>query len=387
MATDWRLLRGPERRPPEPDRDPQLRRIAAWLELVQWWQWAVAACVEPRGPRTSHLALKLVTEPVRVWLWLARGERVPDRLEALHRARRALPEEEAAIGRALALARALHRSPEPPLADVLPALVRLSARIASLIGDEIEAAGVTEVELVGADPAQLVHPEGGWEPLPGLAGARASAPLPLVDWRALTWSRMPDESLVPVPGDPGDPAALAVAGGRLEGPYPALRFGPLLVLASAVRWRTRLRALASPATDPVSFALVAGESAARFPNVAGWSVQDTARRAVAERGAWLESGAGQAGGDDRGRRLGQLLGAARAGLLAESVARGEPRLPVTARATVRLLAAHSSAAEDVGEQALEALRAYADAHVQPGEQTVLALREVVGALPVYAGTD
>jgi DNA-binding NarL/FixJ family response regulator len=50
----------------------------------------------------------------------------------------------------------------------------------------------------------------------------------------------------------------------------------------AERWRSRLRAVTCPVTDPVSFALVAGGTVARFPNVDGWSAEHAARRAVAE---------------------------------------------------------------------------------------------------------
>ena len=58
------------------------KSLAAWLELVTWWRWAFTVCVDRSGPRTAHLCLKLVTEPVRIWLWLAHGERVGRRVSA-----------------------------------------------------------------------------------------------------------------------------------------------------------------------------------------------------------------------------------------------------------------------------------------------------------------
>ena len=74
-TADWRLLRGPDRRPAQQAIDPQERRIGAWLELVQWWQWAFGACAEPASPHAAHLCLKLVAEPARIWLALAHDER------------------------------------------------------------------------------------------------------------------------------------------------------------------------------------------------------------------------------------------------------------------------------------------------------------------------
>ena len=49
-------------------------------------------------------------------------------------------------------------------------------------------------------------------------------------------------------------------------------------------------------TDPVSFALARGALVANFPNVPGFSIQDTARRALAEHAAWLGASMGDRGG-------------------------------------------------------------------------------------------
>ena len=279
-AADWRLLRGPERRPAAAGRDPQETRIAAWLELVYWWRLVFDACVDPGGPHTSTLCVKLVAEPARIWLWLAHRERVESRADALARAIGRLPEEEEALRRALAWQRALPRSADAPLAEALPALMRLSSRIARLIADEVEAEGSTGVRLLGTDPPRLI----------GAEGAHPPAGLPLCDWRALAFPPPPDESFVPLPGDPGDPAVLAEATAAQRGrSYGAFRAGGIMVLAAPGHplERTRQRAIKCPASDPASFALAEGSRIARFPNVRGWSAADTARRAVAEHRARL----------------------------------------------------------------------------------------------------
>jgi hypothetical protein len=93
-TADWRLLRGPDRRPRAPARDSQSRRIAAWLELVYWWRWVFPACIDPAGPRTAALCLKLIAEPMRIWLWLTHGEATSTRLDALRAAIRRLDSRE-----------------------------------------------------------------------------------------------------------------------------------------------------------------------------------------------------------------------------------------------------------------------------------------------------
>jgi hypothetical protein len=373
-TADWQLLAGPDRRPREPARDDQLRRIAAWLELVYWWRWAFLVCADATGPRTASVCLKLIAEPARIWLWLAHGERAAGRAEALTRALRRLPEEEVALRRALELDRSLPDLPEPPLAEVLPVLLRLTERISRLIGAELESEGATDVRLAGADPVELILSAGRWRPAPALAGGREPRLLPLTDWRSLVWSLLPDESFAPLPGDPADPDVLGAAAASQEwGPYPALRAGQLLLFASNIAWRTRLRAVQSPASDPVSFALAEGSAVASFPNVRGWSAGDTARRAVAEHGAWLRA----ADADNDGRALARLLTAARAGLFLESVVAGEPELPLTVTETARRLAARSAAMRTVAEDALESYREFARHHTPPPAGMLPAMRKVV----------
>ena len=126
LGADWRLLRGPDRRPAVPPHDAQTRLIAGWLELLFWWRWAVPACMEPRGPRTAALCAKLIAEPTRIWLWLAHGEKCRSRPDVLRAGLRKMPEEEGLLRFALALLESLPDSPQPPLAEALDGLARIS---------------------------------------------------------------------------------------------------------------------------------------------------------------------------------------------------------------------------------------------------------------------
>ena len=367
---DWRRLRGPERRPAESARDPQLRRISAWLELCYWWQWAFPICADPAGPRTASLCVKLVAEPARIWLWLVHGERTGGRVDALERALRVLPEEEQALRCALELQRSLTSSPRPPLAQVIAPLVRLSDRIAARLDEEVAEHGATEVRLVGLDPLEVVHPQGG----------PRSEVLPLCDWKGLVFPRLLDELFFPAPGYPGDWEVLGRAtAADTYGAYAALRTGGLMLLPAA-RSRTTMRAIKCSVVDPVSFALQEGRATAAFPDVPGWSVHDTARRAVVEHLAWL-----RAPEEPGGEALGTLFSAARAALLLESLQDGHPELPLTVTETARRLAARSDTARAVGEDALGRYREFAARRTLPPAATLAALRALVAELPAYSG--
>jgi Nucleotidyltransferase domain len=387
VTAAWRLLSGPERRSPEPARSPQLRRIAAWLELVHWWQWVFPVCIDASGPRTAHLCLKLVAEPVRIWLWLAHGERASGRYDVLRRAMRWMPEEEEALRRALALERSLPGSPEPPLEEILPVLIRLTARIAALIRIQVEGEGVTEVRLAGSDPAEVIRAHARWRPIDSLPGGQDPPQLPLCDWRSLVVPDRPDCTFAPLPADPADRSVLAAAAlSRRPGPQPALSANGIMVLPAADRSRTRLRAVQCPVTDPVSFALAAGERTASFPSVHGWSAGDTARRAVAEHRARLNADPRSwSRKDGAGDELALLLTAARAALFLETIEEGEPLLAVTVTETARQLVARSPANRAAVEEALERYREFAIPLTPPPAEIVSAMRSVVLELPAYAG--
>ena len=390
-TADWRLLRGPDRRPPEPDRGRQLRRIAAWLELVYWWKPIFRACVDRASPRAADVAVKAIAEPARIWLWLAHGERPADREAVLERALRLLPEEEPALRLALRLRRHLRRSPDAPLDDALGAAVRFSERIAELVGREIAGAGADEVRLLG-EAEDAVSPG---EP------DRSRRLIPLADWRAVAYPSAPDETLEPDEGEPSAPDVIARAAKRRAGPYAVLTGRGLMLLPGEDFARTRLRTIQCSATDPVSFALLAGDRTARFPSVPGWSASDWARRAVNEHRAWLlEPGVAGATYDafTRGpaaparagspeaaaRSLGFLLTAVRAALFLDSVESGEPALCLTIAETVRRLSERRPEARGAGEDALTAYREFARGGSRPPEPVLDAMRAAVSSLPAYS---
>jgi hypothetical protein len=357
----WRRVAGPERRP-RPGRWTRAdERIAAWLELQYWWRYAFAESVAPSGLEHPSLCLKLVAEPARVWLALAHRVYPRRRREVLELTRRRLPEEAPTLTAALELLRDLPRRPPARLAEFLPFLVRQSQRI----GRELErhAEGETPVALAGA---------GGAEP-------------PLVDFRALIAPRWTEEKLVLLPHDPADPGGLAkTIAAASDGRQPALRGEALLVLPNGKWPRAILRGVQCPVTDPVSFAVLAGDDTANFPGIPGWSAPDWARRAVAEHRAWLSIEGEPPKTFWAGRQpsnrvtghegFGRLFTAARAALFHQSLEQGRPLLALTPDEVARALGT------PLAEEALAAYRA-GDA----GDQHLFdALARAVRRLPAYA---
>lgn len=380
---DWRLVAGPERRPEVPVHDDQARRVAAWLELQFWWSFAFGMAADPLRPRSAFLCVKLVAEPARALLALD-GEEVFDRRDVLRRALERLPEEEEAITRALALHDGLAHNPSPPVTELLPPFVRLSARIARRLSDEARAAGETEVRLLWNGPGDLTLPPLGFSAAPRTL-------LPLVDWRALVAPSLVDEAFALSPGDPADPAVLGEAArADRAGVYRALSIDDLLLLPALGVWeRAYLRSVQCQASDPVSFALATGARTARFPNVDGWSAEHWARRAVAEHRAWLTDRRERTDTcrrewlDGHGehapptvRGLAKLLTAARAALFLNSLERGQPELCLTTAAVSRRLAASAPSPTAV-RTAFESYRLAIENEHAPDWQTVDALREQV----------
>ena len=348
---------------------------------VAWtWRAAFPFIADPSEPRTASACVKLIAEPARIWLWLAQGERASGGTDALARALPRIPEDEPALRRALELRKALPRLPPPPLAELLPAAVRLSERVAETIADQIADADRTAVRLAG-DPTELIvagEAAGGSRPE---AGAK---PMALADRRALVAPELPDEAFAPVDGAPGDPAVLAGWSGRATGPYPALGAAGLMILPAVPLRRTRLRAVISPASEPAPFAVAAGERVAAFPEVRGWSALDTARRGVSEHRAWLADPSGpNEDRSDGGHQLGRLLSAARAALFLESVEGGEPELCLTVAATGHRLAAPDKATGAVAEEALGCYGEFALTGTQPPPTILTALRRTVLGLRAY----
>jgi predicted nucleotidyltransferase len=376
----WRLLAGPDRRPRPPGYDAQHRRIAAWLQLQWWWRMAFRACLDPSAHWVPYFSVKLVAEPARIWLWLVHGESAGGIADVLARGLERMPEEEPALRRAGALHDALPRQPEPALGETLPVVARLSARIARHLESEVAEAGATEVRLVGGGEEELF---GAFAQRPG-ARTNGFRPrlLPLTDWRSRASTWRPDEAFALLPGDAGDPAALAAtARSARDGLQPALHSAALIVLPTAGvdHGHARLRAVQCSLTDPVSWALVEGGRVASFPGVAGWSARDSAVRAVAEHRAWLRHSAGLVPD-----ALARPFNAARAALFLESLDAGRPELALTMGATARLLGARGEAASDASGEAYESYRAWRLSGERPAPGVAPRLHELVRALPAYS---
>jgi hypothetical protein len=114
-------------------------------------------------------------------------------------------------------------------------------------------------------------------------------------------------------------------------------------------------------------------------------VPDTAARALAEHRAWLDAAQPNGGADGAGEALAMLLGAARVGLFAESLAgEGVPELPLTLTETVSRLAERAPATRTVAEDGLGAYRQFAVSRTAPPADMLAALRGLVRKLPAYA---
>jgi predicted nucleotidyltransferase len=370
-GSPWTHLAGPPVAWPPPPVSAAYRRLASWLQLQWWWRYSFLVATHPELHSAPYNCFKLFAEPARIWLWLAAGKRA-GRRGAIERTTDLLPAEEAVLRRALDLRARLGRSPEPPVADALGWLVRCATRIVGLIEAEIAAEPRTEVDLIGDARS---FPSGIPE------GARAEAePVPFVDWRARVMPRRVDEFLVPLTGDPTDPAAVAAAS-RLAagGVHPVLRRDGLLVLPTE-DLRQALRAVQFADSDPVSFALLEGRSSASFPDVPGWSARDSALRAVAEHRNWL---ALPEQDTPPTLALERLITAARAALFHESVEAAEPRLHLTGAVTLECLADRFPEARGVVDAAAEAI---SGDPIDPGGPDLVALRgarELVSRLPAY----
>lgn len=381
---DWRRLAGPDRRPHVGEYGAQERRIAGWLELGTRWNYAVMAA--RRGGMTdARECAKYVAETARIGIWLEHREEARTRADAVRHALQHLPEE------APALERALRELEAPPgslghLDDVLPFMVRGSARIARALAAQVDGAGATAVRLVGGDPAALVSAPGALDQVP--------RPLPLVDWVARAVSWLPDETFAVTGLDPTRAADLRAAAAPGGGVEPALEADGLLILPRG-RWGS-LRTLQCAVTEPVSFALLQGRAEARFADVPGWSARDCARRAVAEHAGWLAMMSGAipvevsskhtdyAAAAPATRALGGLLSATRAALFFESLDAGDPELALSVAAAGPCLETNHPGMRAVYEEACGHYRTARGGGAEPPPDAVRALRDAVRRLPPYA---
>jgi hypothetical protein len=380
-AATWRLLAGAERRtagPPVPE--PSTRAVHGWLELQNWWRFAFAACDKPDRPRSSYLCVKLIAEAARIWLWISTAEHVSTRQQALARGRIELPEEAEAFERASRLYADLHHARPAPLSEFLPPFLRLSARIAEQLSAQAAPAGSVAVSLIDAAGPTFTLPHGGLPPRDRAPWSSAEPLLPLADWRALVDPIEPDETFAIVDGDPADPETIRATGLSTDrGAYATLSAHGLLLRPTPHWGRGRLRAVHCALTDPVSWALASAETVAQFPNLTGLSIGDTARRARAEHSAWLH----RSEGDRSGPALARTIMAARAALLWQSLADGQPELTLTAAGTVTQLASRAPEAESIAEQAHHAYLDFAWTWEPPPPRVVDRLRRAVLALPAY----
>jgi hypothetical protein len=377
---EWRVIAGPDRRPPRGARGPSDRRVAAWLEMQCWWRQAFAIAADTGRPDAARMCVKLLAEPARIYLELT-GRPVPSgRRSALEAARGAFPEEEETLQRGLGLVERLHTRPEPPLQEAIGYLARMTARVARVVEIDAQAASATEVALVGHGSDPLALAPDGARGLRAL-GVTRDGLVSLVDsWARAAVPYLPDEVFAIVDGDPSDPADLArMIGACGEASYAALR-GPGFLVMPVPATRGVLRAVQCPATDPVSFALADGSNHARFPRLPGLSAEDAARRAVAEHAAWLDRQ--PRGGVRTLRALGSLLTAARAAIFLETVLERRGELPLTMAATARMLGDREGG-EFLAEEAFETYEACRREGTDPHRRIVIVLDRIVRDLPAY----
>ncbi len=360
--------------------DPQQRRVAAWLELQFVWRSAYRYCAHPDWRSGATVPAKLVADSARILLSLTE-EGVPKlRRESLRAAAAAFPDQAGGLSEASEWLSHPHVEGISMLSRAVPICLRLADLIAGQLEADLADHGTLAVRLEGGGEPAL--PLGGWKPPEGLRGS--GPPLPLADWRALVRPALPDEVSVEVEANAADPRSLgALARAAVRGPQPLLRSESTLLLPAEPWWRGALRAIQCRLTDPVTIALLEGSPTARFTDARGWSITDAASRAVAEHAAWI--GRPELRPDHRGTALGATITAARAALLEESCRCNEPVLPLTAAATMRLLA-DQPGARDAAEATAEAYDLFARTWEAPGESLVEAMRGTVLALPAYTAS-
>lgn len=361
--SEWRPLIGTDLLESLESDDSQNRRLAAWLNLQYWWRFAFQACADPGRDHIPLLCVKLLAEPMRLWLWAERGDRVATREAALRRGLSELPEEREVLQIGLDLLRSLPHSPRAPLPEVIGGFLRQSERLTAHMIASADAAGYVDVKLIGSE--ELAATGGVADKMSALEARGWPAELlPLADWRARAVPTVPDETIMLIRASHLDPAVLA-ATARTDGgeAVPALQYNSMLVMPTLSSERGMLRAVQCQPTDPVSIALADGHNVARFPELAGWSALHCARRAVAEHRAWLAAedwtypphgwvGIQRGCSEPTPRTMGLLFTSARAALFLESIAEGRPELAVTLAGVADQLIAREPSRSDVVFSAL-----------------------------------
>ncbi|MEO8575707.1 MAG: nucleotidyltransferase domain-containing protein [Gemmatimonadales bacterium] len=393
VRNEWRNVRGRNRLPTATSVDAQDRRVAAWLDLQYWWRHAFLACADPEWNHVPLLCVKLLAEPVRLWLWLARGEMVATREGALRRGLSEMPEEREAFQLGLDLLSALPHSPRPPMSEVIAALLRQTERLALHMSEATSGAGWIDVKLTGSD--ELTVSDAVLDRMHALTvGGKRCDLVPLADWRARAVPGLADEAILLVHSDSVDPdfiGTMAQADGAMANP--AFRYNSMLLMPTTNPERGILRAVQCELTDPVSLALAGGNVVARFPELRGWSASHCARRAVAEHRAWLSAkayvfpphgwiGVQSSSSDPKTGTVGLLFSAARAALFLESIEEDRAELAVTVAGVAACLVERDGSCRDVVETVLHNYRAFRG--VDKISYPVAPLLAVVRALPAYS---
>lgn len=366
-GTGWKLVSGRDVRPHAVTWDEGERGIVAWGELQLWWRFVFRTAFGERA--VDHLDypwLKVIAEHARVLLWLDHSIVLRSRPAVLATAVQLYPGDEV-------LRRAWRdwdtgyspRSLDVP--EILAWALAAVKTVADKLGENPDGPA-TSVKLEGEDSSEQVLP------MP----ASDEQVLPLADWHARVLVRPFEEGLVATPGEPTDLGVLArCARDADKSLHRAIEYEGLLIAPVAEYGRAIYRSIQCPVSDPVSFALLRGESAATFPGKRGWSAADCAQRAVDEHTLWLSSSPAPA---PSLRTLGRLLNAVRAASFASSVMSSNATLPLNR------MAAAENPPEGVSSIE-EAVGAYA-AGVREGtavpHDLVVKLRGEVLRLPAFA---
>jgi hypothetical protein len=367
---DWRLVRGRDRLPELPRQDARRRRIAAWCDVQHWWLHAFRHCADPRPASTTYLAAKLIVEPIRILLWLD-GDRIWRRPDVLSEGRERFPE----YAEALTLAAEFMAAATRPggasdvdahyesLSLALPHLVELSRAVSRRLEAGLDD-GWTEVQITWGGAQELI--------VPAEERAGGGRWVPLCDWRSLCVTREPDKALRHVGSEPAIARVAECLDMRHGWVQPALGDAELLVLPAPEDY-SQIRCVACRLNDPVSIALVEGVGVARFPEAWGFSARDWARRAIAER--WAQAPEWEFGSERR--RIGALFAAARAALFSDSIATGQPELPLTVTATAERLTEVRTSRRTAIEACMERYRALTNAGEDGSVGEVQAVSELI----------
>ncbi len=114
----------------------------------------------------------------------------------------------------------------------------------------------------------------------------------------------------------------------------------------------------------MSFALIAGQGEAHFPELPGWAIGHATARAAAEFANWMQNG----DPESTGERLSGLLAAARTALLWETLEADDPQLALTPEAIGACLG-------NLGRESVEQYRLWQTRGDRPRQETLRELSD------------